>query len=324
MRKMVVVSALALAAAVAPPVTAEAATAPAVISPAATVGDPAPIPSLNAPPGENGELIQTFVETVKYGKHRRQKMDVWWQESTQRRPGVFIIHGGWWSQGDKTGIEGIAHEYATLGYAVFNINYRLSGDAAWPAQRIDALSAIAAARRNAARWSFDPDNYVVIGFSAGGHIATAVGTYKNGRPGLKGVVGMSPVISPLTAYDDGKNSPNPRKRRLRKAAITLAGGCKPKGGCARVWASMEVPWHASRGDAPMLTFHSEDEFVPPSHSELLQEQLRRVGVEMTVRTVPGNAHSTGLYRIPEVAESVQRWIAEKLGQASSTSSTALL
>lgn len=273
------------------------------------------MPSLSTPPEENTEFTETLVETVRYGKHRRQRMDVWWQSSTQRRPGVFVIHGGWWSQGDKKGMSGIAREYAELGYVVFNINYRLSGDAAWPAQRVDALDAIAAARRNASRWSFDPDNYVVIGFSAGGHIATAVGTYKNGQQGLKGVVGLSPVISPLTAYNDGEGSLDPKKRRLRKAAIALAGGCKPKGGCARVWANMEVPWHASKGDAPMLTLHSEDEFVPPSHSELLRAQLRRFGGEMTVRTIPGIAHSTALYRTPGVAETVQKWVAEKLGQS---------
>ncbi len=128
----------------------------------------------------------------------------------------------------------ITRSYADRGYTVFNLNYRLSTDAAWPAQRIDALDAIATAKRHAARWAFDPNNYVVIGFSAGGHIAAAVGTYGNGMPGLKGVVGLSPIISPLRAYTDGATAADPYSpaapqggdpagRRLRAQGQVLAG-----------------------------------------------------------------------------------------------------
>ena len=88
-----------------------------------------------------------------------------------KRPGVFLIHGGWWSAGDKKQMTEIARSYADLGYTVFNINYRLSSEAAWPAQRTDAMASIALARKHAERWSFDPNKYVVVGFSAGGHIA---------------------------------------------------------------------------------------------------------------------------------------------------------
>ncbi|GAA3129940.1 hypothetical protein GCM10010466_20830 [Planomonospora alba] len=240
-------------------------------------------------------------------------MDVWHQADDLRRPGVFLIHGGWWSSGDKKYMTAVSRSYAELGYTVFNVNYRLSGDAAWPAQRVDVIDAIATARRHAALWSFDPDNYVVVGFSAGGHLATAVGTYKTGGlPGLKGVVGISPVVSPLTAYLDGAESLDVNKRKLREAAIRLAGGCEPAGKCARIWQSMEVPEHASRGDAPVLSVHSANEFVPPSHSVQLQDRLRQVGVEVTVLTEPGVNHSSPLYRMPGVAEKVQEWIAGKV------------
>lgn len=256
----------------------------------------------------------TSVETISYGSQRHQAMDVWWTGDGTKRPGVFLIHGGWWSSGDKKYMTEVTRSYADLGYTVFNINYRLSGEAAWPAQRIDAIAAIEAARKHAERWSFDPNNYVVMGFSAGGHIAAAVGTYGDGDlPGLKGVVGISPVISPLRAYTDGARSTDLNQRRLRQAAIQLAGGCEPKGKCSRVWASMEVPWHASRKDVPVLAVHSQDEFVPPVQSQLLKEMLGQVGVPMTIFTAPGIEHSAPLYREPFVAERVQKWIAERLG-----------
>jgi alpha-beta hydrolase superfamily lysophospholipase len=76
---------------------------------------------------------------------------------------------------------------------------------------------------------------------------------------------------------------------------------------------MEVAWHASRHDAPMLTVHSQDEFVPPVQSQLLKQMLGQVGVPVTVITQPGINHSTPLYREPGVAERVQAWIAERIG-----------
>ncbi|MER7213354.1 alpha/beta hydrolase [Streptosporangium sp. NPDC020072] len=261
---------------------------------------------------DNPLLDGTVINTVAYGPHPRQRMDVWHQTDGLKRPGVFLIHGGWWSSGDKKYMTAITTSYAEQGYTVFNINYRLSGDAAWPAQRTDALDAIATARRHAALWSFDPNNYVVVGFSAGGHLASAVGTYGDGLPGLRGVVGISPVTSPMLAYEDGATDVfDLNKRKLRESAIQLAGGCEPVK-CPKIWASMEVPRHASKGDVPELAVHSQDEFVPAEHSLRLKERLKAVGVSMTVLTEPGSEHSTPMYRLPGVAETVQDWIAGKL------------
>jgi acetyl esterase/lipase len=238
-------------------------------------------------------------------------MDVWWHPDADKRPAVFVIHGGWWSGGDKKYMTQISRTYAQLGFTVVNVNYRLSGDAPWPAQRTDVLDAIATVRRHAAMLHTDPDRYVIMGFSAGGHLATAVGTYGDGVPGLRGVVGVSPVISPLTAFADGEEGAGLEQRKLRKAAVELAGGCDPTE-CAGIWSSMEVPFHATPGDAPVLTVHSRDEFVPPYHSELLKEALQGVGVKMTIRTLPGYQHSAPLYREPGVADHIQAWIISKL------------
>ncbi|GAA3027853.1 hypothetical protein GCM10017559_62670 [Streptosporangium longisporum] len=271
---------------------------------------PTPTPTATATPDPSSQ--GTVVDTVSYGPHPRQRMDVWYQSDEIKRPAVFLIHGGWWSSGDKKYMTEISRSYAEQGYVVFNLNYRLSGDASWPAQRTDTLDAVATARRHAALWSFDPNNYVIIGFSAGGHLATAAGTYKSRPRGLRGVVGISPVVSPLTAYTEGADTFDLNKRRLREAAIKLAGGCEPTGRCAKVWSSMEVPWHASRGDAPMLVVHSEDEFVSPEHGNQLKEHLRPFGVPVTVLTEPGIEHSAPLYRLPGVAEQTQEWVAQKL------------
>lgn len=275
---------------------------------ASATGDPVrPTP----PASDSAFPSDTKLRTFAYGPHIRQRMDVWWHPEGDARPAVFVVHGGWWAGGDKNHMTQVSQSYVDLGYTVVNINYRLSRDASWPAQRTDAIDAIATMRRNAARFNMDPDRYVIIGFSAGGHIAASVGTYGDGLPGLRGVVGVSPVISPLTAYADGDEGADLEQRKLRKAAIALAGGCGPTE-CPRTWSSMEVPFHATPGDAPVLTVHSTDEFVPPYQSELLQQTLGDVGVEVIIRTVPGNQHSAPLYRVPGVADHIRSWIIAKL------------
>ncbi|MBO3750905.1 alpha/beta hydrolase [Streptosporangiaceae bacterium NEAU-GS5] len=268
---------------------------------AARAGDPVPTPS----------PVVTEVRTFSYGSHVRQRMDVWWHPEGEARPAVFVIHGGWWASGDKKYMTEVSRSFSQLGFTVANIDYRLSGDAPWPAQRSDALTAISAVRRHAAQFNTDPDRYAVIGFSAGGHIAAAVDTYGDGLPGLRGVVGISPVVSPMTAYADGDQGADAEQRHLRKAAIALAGGCGPIK-CPRIWRSMEPALHASPGDAPMLSVHSADEFVPPYHSEILQGALAEAGVDMTIMTMPGTQHSAPLYREPGVAESVEQWVIGRL------------
>lgn len=297
---------------------AHAAAQPRPVVPATPTAAASPAPSTAASPGTSARTTEippgVVVRTVRYGRHARQRMDVWQREDGVARPGVFIIHGGWWNSGDKRGMASIVRGYVELGYTVFNINYRLSQDAPWPAQRADTLSAISTARKHARLFGFDPRRYALVGFSAGGHIATAVGTYRDGVPGLRAVVGVSPVISPMTAFVDGDEGATPAQQRLRRSAVQLAGGCQPtRPKCARVWRSMEVPWHASQGDTPMLTVHSQDEFVPPYHSRLLKEQLGRFGVPMNVRVLPGSAHSTALYRQPGVAAGIQSWLGLRLG-----------
>ncbi|ACZ91007.1 alpha/beta hydrolase [Streptosporangium roseum] len=298
--------------------TGSAATAKTASAGAAGKGDPTPTPtpvptpSPTSTPATDPLLQDVSVDTVSYGPHVRQRMDVWHHSDGVGHPGVFLIHGGWWSSGDKKYMTALSRSYVEQGYTVFNINYRLSGDAAWPAQRTDTLDAIATARRHALLWGFDSSNYVVIGFSAGGHLAAAAGTYKNsGLPGLRGVVGISPVISPLTAYNEGTDTVDANRRKLRESAIRLAGGCEPDK-CPRIWNSMEVPLHASSGDVPVLSVHSQDEFVPAEHSVRLRDRLARFGVNMTVLTEPGIEHSSPLYRLPGVAETVHAWVAAKL------------
>lgn len=99
-----------------------------------------------------------------------------------RRPLVVFIHGGGWLGGDShvngafVDFPGLLSEIAARGYVVASIDYRLSGEAPWPAQGQDVKAAIRYLRLNADRFGIDPDRVAAWGASAGGHLSAIAAT----------------------------------------------------------------------------------------------------------------------------------------------------
>lgn len=126
--------------------------------------------------------------TFAYGRDAAQRFDAYWPDAASpggRQPGILLLHGGYWSGGDKASWRGTARRLAARGYAVFSANYRLSTHASWPAQRDDAVAALDHIQRNAWRFQLDQNRMVVIGSSAGGQLATVLGVAGAGR--IRGV-----------------------------------------------------------------------------------------------------------------------------------------
>ena len=70
----------------------------------------------------------------------------------------------------------VVDELVAAGYAVASINYRLSGEATYPAQINDAKAAVRFLRANAAQYKLNPDKFAAFGASAGGNLASLLGT----------------------------------------------------------------------------------------------------------------------------------------------------
>ncbi|MEN5362717.1 alpha/beta hydrolase [Brevundimonas intermedia] len=111
--------------------------------------------------------------------------------ATTKRPLVVFIHGGGWIGGDShvngafVDFPGLLSDIAARGYVVASIDYRLSGEAAWPAQGQDVKAAIRYLRLNADRFGIDPDRVAAWGASAGGHLSAIAAT-------TCGVAGLEP------------------------------------------------------------------------------------------------------------------------------------
>jgi len=93
-------------------------------------------------------------------------------------PVVIMVHGGGFMFGDKAdgaGLTGV-DQLLAAGYAVASINYRLSGEAQYPAQIFDAKAAVRFLRANAAQYNLNTDKFGAWGASAGGNLVSLLGT----------------------------------------------------------------------------------------------------------------------------------------------------
>ena len=93
-----------------------------------------------------------------------------------------VIHGGGWIEGDKSsfasrehGVPGNIVDFAALGFVAVTINYRLSGEAPFPAALEDCKNAVRWLRAHARDYNLDPDHIGAYGNSAGGHLAMLLG-----------------------------------------------------------------------------------------------------------------------------------------------------
>ena len=112
---------------------------------------------------------------------RKLNLDAFYNtdKTNSKRTAVIIIHGGGWRTGSREQHYPMAQKLASLGYACFTPEYRLSTEALFPAAIFDVKSAIRWVRKNAVKYNVNPNQIVVLGFSAGGEMASFMGTTGN-------------------------------------------------------------------------------------------------------------------------------------------------
>ena len=151
------------------------------------------------------------------------------------RPAIVVIHGGGWLEGDKSSFSTPANrppgDFAKLGFVAVTINYRLSGEAPFPAALNDCRCAVRWLRANAEKFEIDPDSIGAWGNSAGGHLAlmlamadtTAIpyddGPYPQYSSRVQAVVSDSGVLKDITPDADAE--PAEKSGLSRIAGMTL-------------------------------------------------------------------------------------------------------
>lgn len=107
-------------------------------------------------------------ETVAYGDHPDQVVDLRLPAAPGPHPLAVVLHGGFWRAGyTRRNTSAVAAALADAGWATANVEYRRGGPGAWRPMLDDVL----AARRSLAAFEYA----VAIGHSAGGHLALWLG-----------------------------------------------------------------------------------------------------------------------------------------------------
>ncbi|WP_127532660.1 alpha/beta hydrolase [Paenibacillus kobensis] len=116
---------------------------------------------------------------ITYGSQSEaQKLDIYLPESGEGPfPVILAIHGGAFKLGDKADVQlRPMLEGLKRGYAVVSVNYRLSGEATFPAQIHDVKAAIRWVKANAGHYQLNNERIALWGGSAGGHLSSLAGT----------------------------------------------------------------------------------------------------------------------------------------------------
>lgn len=145
----------------------------------------------------------TSYTDVPYAKlSAAQKLDVYMPAGNGPFPAVVLIHGGAFMMGDKGGEANNTKALTANGYVAVSINYRLSGEAQFPAQVQDVKAAVRYLRANAATYRINPDKIGSWGASAGGNLSAMLGA-TGGVAELEGAeLGNSGYSSRVTASVD--------------------------------------------------------------------------------------------------------------------------
>lgn len=214
------------------------------------------------------------------------------EKSKANGTGVVIFPGGGYTfvAMKKEGFQ-VARWFNSLGVAAFVVKYRLGMRYHYPAEYLDGQRAMQMARKNAKKWNVDPNRIGVAGFSAGGHMASTVGThFKKGDPGASDpykhystrpdfMVLIYPVITMKKSFTHNGSrtnllGKNPDPELVRKMSNETQ-------------VTAETP--------PTFLVHaSNDGVVPVKNSVEFYMALRKAGVPAEMHLYEDGPHGFGL------------------------------
>ncbi len=169
-------------------------------------------------------LQKEYIDVAYASGSNAQKLDIFMPDTVKSKNPVLVwVHGGGWKSGDKAEFRNSNRlkELNKRGYAVVVINYRLSGEAKFPAQIFDVKAAIRWIRANGATYKFNSDKIGAWGSSAGGHLVALTGT-SGGVAELEDLtMGNSSYSSKVQAVVDWYGPTD----LLKMDSMALAQGC---------------------------------------------------------------------------------------------------
>ena len=221
------------------------------------------------------------------------KLDLFTPAGPGPWPTVLWFHGGAWMFGDRTGWPHMMFLLAH-GYAVANVDYRLSQAAPFPAQLDDCQAALDFLCGHAAQYGLDPARMAATGESAGGHLAALLGLTRG--PATAAAAGRVRAVVDLFGPTD-LPALAARSPELTKAVHQLLGGTPAdRPDLYRAASPLD---RVSAGDPPFLVLHGDrDAVVPIAQSERFVAALRAAHVPVRFEVVAGAGHAQPAFWAP--------------------------
>jgi len=250
-------------------------------------------PKLHAP---EGCVLQEEVVMGTGGGHELH-VDIGYPKELPKdpMPAVLLIHGGGWSGGTHKGY--LPWNLVQHGYFIAAVEYRLSGEAPWPAQIEDCKLAVRWLRANAAKYHVNPDRIGCMGHSAGGHLVSCLGTLgdvaelegSGGYPGVSShVQAVVDEAGPTDFLPEGRPTLG-TEMKDHPGLIKLFGGTYADKKAA--WEQASSSRHVTKDTPPFLVVHGEiDRLVPIAQAEKMVAALEKQKVPVKFIRVKNGGH----------------------------------
>lgn len=271
----------------------------------------------------NLSVTPTYQDVAYTPTAGTQKLNLYLPAGDGPFPVVVNIHGGGFKFGDRSMVGAVVGQ-ALLdgGYAIASVDYRLSGEATFPAAVQDVKAAVRFLRANAAQYKLNPDQIVAFGFSAGGNLASMVGTtgdvaeFDDPALGNEGVSSrVQAVIDWFGPTDFGQMDEQAKAQGCGTSDQThsTASSFESLYLGATVAESPELVQKANpisyitADDPPfLLQKGDQDCTVPVGQSQLLADALKAAGIDVRFDLLKGVGHGdSGSTLVFESAENVQ-------------------
>src|SRR5262245_22555077 len=210
------------------------------------------------------------------------------------RPAMVYVHGGTWIAGERSALPKWNRWLNQLGYAVFDVQYRMPPPDRWQDEVADIKSALGWVVLNAARYQIDTSRISMMGYSAGGNLSM-LAAYSSGDPDLppscdvpavviRSVINFySPVDLPLLCHTSGTLP------HAQRAMPQFIGGTLDE--YPDRYRPLSPICHVGPKSPPTLTFiGTSDRLVPSEQAQILDRALERARVAHELWFLPAQDH----------------------------------
>ena len=207
------------------------------------------------------------------------------------RDAMLVLPGGGYEFCSEREAEPIVKQYLAAGMNCFLLYYSVGKAALYPQPLVEASLAVKYIRDNAAEFNVDPNRIFAVGFSAGGHLCAALGTFWN-----------APWLLEKLDIPYGSNKPN---ATVLSYAVISSGEKAHKYSFYKIIGTAtptdeeldrySVEKHVSADTAPAFIWHTADDpVVPVENALLMASALSKNKIPFELHIFPHGPHGIAL------------------------------